>query len=40
MIDVKHGREVVLTTENKAGLLFDISKLLAEKGIGILGPAL
>jgi hypothetical protein len=37
MIEVKHGKEVVLTTENKAGLLFDISKLLAEKGISILG---
>jgi hypothetical protein len=37
MIDVTQGKEVVLATDNKAGLLFDISKLVAERGISILG---
>lgn len=37
MIVVTQGKEVVLSAENKPGLLFDISKLLTEKGVGILG---
>jgi hypothetical protein len=36
MLQARQGKEVVLTTENKTGLLFELSKFLSEKGIGIL----
>ena len=37
MLQARQGKEVVLTTANKSGLLFELSKFLSEKGIGILG---
>jgi hypothetical protein len=37
MIEATQGKEVVITTENKPGLLFGVSKLLTEKAISILG---
>jgi len=36
MLEAKHGKEIVLSVKNEIGLLFELSKLLSEKGIGIL----
>ena len=35
MLQARQGKEVVLTMENKTGLLFELSKLLSEKGVSI-----
>ena len=32
----RHGKEVVVTVKNRIGLLFELSKLLSEKGLSIL----
>lgn len=32
----RQGKEVVVTAKNRAGILFELSKLLSEKGVGIL----
>ena len=37
MLEEKQGKDVVLTTTNKTGLLYELSKLLSEKGVAILG---
>jgi len=36
MLEAKQGKEIVLSVKNEIGLLFELSKLLAEKGVGIL----
>jgi hypothetical protein len=36
MIGATHGKQLVLSGENRIGLLSDLSRLLSEKGIGIL----
>jgi hypothetical protein len=36
MIGATHGKQLVVSGENRIGLLLDLSKLLSEKGIGIL----
>lgn len=36
MLEAKQGKEIVLKIRNNIGLLFEISKLLAEKGVDIL----
>ena len=36
---VKLGKEIQVTSENKIGILADVSKLLSEKGINIEGVA-
>jgi hypothetical protein len=36
MLDARQGKELVVRFKNRIGLLFDISKLLSERGISIL----
>jgi hypothetical protein len=36
MFEARQGKEIVVTVNNRIGLLFDISKLTSEKGISIL----
>ncbi len=36
MFEAKQGKEIVLTVENQIGMLSDLSKLLADKGVSIL----
>ncbi len=36
MFEATHGKELVVTVKNRTGLLFDPSKLISEKGVGIL----
>jgi len=36
MLEVRQGKEIVLKFRNNIGLLFELSKLLAEKGVDIL----
>ena len=40
MLDAQLRREIVLTTENRTGLLAEISRLLADMGINLLSIAL
>ncbi len=39
MLDAQLRREIVLTTENRTGLLADISRLLGDMGINLLSIA-
>jgi hypothetical protein len=36
MIEVRHGKEVVVTLKNDIGVLFQISKLVAETGVDVV----
>ena len=36
MLDARQGKEIVVRLKNRIGLLFDISKLVSERGISIL----
>ncbi|MEN6497276.1 MAG: ACT domain-containing protein [Thermoguttaceae bacterium] len=36
MMEAKQGKEVVVRIRNSIGLLFELTKLLSEKGVGIL----
>jgi len=36
MLEARQGREIVLRVKSRIGLLFEVSKLLAEKGVSIL----
>jgi len=36
MIEIKHGKEVVVTLKNDIGVLFEISKLVSEKGVDVV----
>jgi len=36
MFQARQGKEIVLTMENRPGRLFEVSKLLAERGVSIL----
>ena len=36
MFEARQGKEIVVTVKNRIGPLFDISKLISEKGISIL----
>lgn len=37
MLQARQGKEVVVTAEDRLGLLFELSKMLSEKGLAILG---
>ncbi len=36
MLEARQGKEIVLRMKSRVGLLFEVSKLLAEKGVSIL----
>ena len=36
MLDVRHGKEIVVTLKNNIGALFEISKLVAETGVDLV----
>ncbi len=36
MLEARRGKEIVLRVKSRVGLLFEVSKLLAEKGVSIL----
>jgi len=36
MFHARQGKEIVVSTENRPGVLFDLAKLLSERGIGVL----
>ncbi len=36
MFEAKHGKEIVVKVTNRTGLLFDLSRLISETGVGIL----
>ena len=36
MLEARQGKEIVLRMKSRIGLLFEVSKLLAEKGVSIL----
>lgn len=36
MFEAKQGKEIVVKVKNRTGLLFELSKLISETGVGIL----
>ena len=36
MIEARQGKEIVVRVKNRIGLLFELSRLISEKGVGIL----